>query len=163
MHTGQAYLEAAREQARAYRYDSALQLIERALPLDSEHAVRHALICLKGELLLDLGEIETSMTVYRKARSQATCPREEADALLGLAENLRVMTDYQGGLELLEQAQPTLSDIGLDDAMSQLEHLRGNLQFSLGQADACRQSHLAALEFAKRRAHLMVKQERLEA
>jgi class 3 adenylate cyclase/tetratricopeptide (TPR) repeat protein len=144
-----AYLEAASDQARAYRYESALRLIESALALEPKQSERHPLICLKAELLLDLGDIESSIAIFEQAEQRAETDVQRCDAWIGHAENLRIQTDYAGGLALLTKAEPIANEHGLTAELSRLHHLRGNLQFSLGQAAACHDSHVLALRFAE--------------
>ena len=85
-----AYLDAALAQRIAFRSDAALRLVERGLAIAKDEGDRHALMCLKGELLCDLGDIVSSIAVYRQAI--AASPNDEAAcrARIGLAEGLRV-------------------------------------------------------------------------
>ena len=52
-----ADLDAALAQRIAFRSDAALRLVERGLAIAKDEGDRHALMCLKGELLCDLGGI----------------------------------------------------------------------------------------------------------
>jgi tetratricopeptide (TPR) repeat protein len=144
-----AYLEAAEEQARQYRYDSALHLIERALQLGPRQSDRHPLTCLKAELLLAMGSIESSITVFRDTERCAENDLQRCDAWMGIAANMRVKTQYEDGLVLLEKAEPVATQHGLVGELSRLHHLRGNLLFSLARADECRHEHSIALAFAE--------------
>ncbi|MEJ2240228.1 MAG: tetratricopeptide repeat protein, partial [Gemmatimonadales bacterium] len=144
-----AYLGAAEEQARRYRYESALNLIERALQLDPRQSDRHPLTCLKAELLLAMGNTDSSMTVFWDAERHADDDLQRCDAWMGLAANMRVKTHYEDGLALLEKAEPVAAQHGLVVELSRLHHMRGNLLFSLGRADECRREHLSALAFAE--------------
>ena len=144
-----AYLNAAEEQARQYRYDSALNLIERALQLDPRQSDRHPLICLKAELLLAMGSIESSIAVFQDAEQCAEDELQRYDAWMGLAANMRVKTQYEAGLALLDKAEPVASQHGLVEELSRVHNVRGNLLFSLGRADECRREHSSALAFAE--------------
>jgi class 3 adenylate cyclase/tetratricopeptide (TPR) repeat protein len=144
-----AYLEAAHEQARQYRSESALALIERGLMLQPQQADRHPLTCLKAELLLDMDEVESSLAVYRQAENHADSEQQLCDVWLGLAAIMRVKTHYEEGLVLLEKAEPAATRHNLTSMLSRLHHLRGNLCFSLGRAEECRNEHLLALELAE--------------
>ena len=144
-----AYLEAAEEQAHQYRYEAALNLIERALQLDPRQADRHPLTCLKAELLLAMGNIESSITVFRDAEQRAEDDLQRCDAWIGLAADMRVKTQYEDGLAYLEKAESVATKHGRVGELSRLHHLRGNLLFSLGRADECRREHSSALAFAE--------------
>ena len=66
-----AYLTAAREQAREYRYEQALALADRGLALAAGAAERFALTCLRGELLEHLGAMAEAMRAYQAALDAA--------------------------------------------------------------------------------------------
>jgi class 3 adenylate cyclase/tetratricopeptide (TPR) repeat protein len=144
-----AFLEAAREQFRQYRFERALHLTECGLAISSAQSDRHRLHCLKGELLHDLGNIDSSMAVYREVLEEADDDVQRCEAWMGLAAGMRVATDYEAGLELLENAEPVAMRHNLFAQLSRLHHLRGNLCFSLGRVDACQEAHQAALDYAR--------------
>ncbi len=144
-----AFYEASREQLRHYRFERALHLAERGLAICSAQSDRHELYCLKGELLHDLGNIESSMAVYRDALEHADDDVQRCQAWIGLAAGMRVATDYEAGLELLEKAESAAMRHHLITQLSRLHHLRGNLCFSLGRVDACQAAHQAALDYAR--------------
>ena len=145
-----AYLEAAREQARQYRYETALSLIDRALKRQPQQGDRHALVCLKAEILLDLGDVVASMDAYEQAESHAEDEMQLFDAWMGKAACMRITTDYTGALELLDKCEPMAVKHGLTSQLSRLHHLRGNLFFPLGNVEGCHEAHQRALEFARR-------------
>jgi hypothetical protein len=62
-----AYFEAASAQRIAFKSDVALRLVDRGLEIATKAGNRHALTCLKGELLRDLGDIASSTAIYRRA------------------------------------------------------------------------------------------------
>jgi class 3 adenylate cyclase/tetratricopeptide (TPR) repeat protein len=144
-----AFLDAAREQAQQYRFEPALDLTNRGLALEMEQSDRHALTCLKGELLRDLADGESSIAAYREALGMAADDMQRFDAWMGLAAGMRVMTDYSEALALLDQAETVAVKAQLTSGLSQLHHLRGNLYFPLGRTDDCRNEHLLALECAR--------------
>ena len=145
-----AYLHAAREQARQYRYETALSLIDSGLNIEPQQLDRHPLTCLKAGLLLDLGEVESSMAVYQQAQEYAGDEGQLCDALMGMAACMRVTTEYTAALELLEKCQPVGVKRNLTRQLSQLHHLRGNLYFPLGNDEGCREEHQRALEYARK-------------
>jgi class 3 adenylate cyclase/tetratricopeptide (TPR) repeat protein len=144
-----AFLVAAREQAKLYHFEGALGLTERGLAVATEHTDQHGLICFRGELLRDLGDIQSSIATYREALEQASGDIERCDAWMGLAAGLRVTTDYDEALALLDEAKRVATDNSLTSRLTQLHHLRGNLCFSLGRTEECRNEHLLALDFAR--------------
>ena len=73
-----AYRRAASAQRAAFHVDAALRLANRGLEIAQADADRHALICLKGELQRDLGDIASSVTTYRLAIEDALDEREDA-------------------------------------------------------------------------------------
>jgi class 3 adenylate cyclase/tetratricopeptide (TPR) repeat protein len=143
-----AYLEAARDQAGQYRFERALSLTDRGLARPDKGPVQHTLRCLKGGLLHELDEVESSIAVFEEALDQASDDVERCDARMGLAAGMRVTTDFQGALELLEHAEPIAVSHNLTQQLSRLHHLRGNLYFAVGKIEGCREEHQLALDFA---------------
>ena len=144
-----AFLDAAREQAQHYHFSRALDLTERGLAIATENPDQHRLICLKGELLRDLADVPSSISAYREGLDKAVDDLQRCDAWMGLAAGMRVMTDYHEALALLDKAEAVATNHNLTATLTQLHHLRGNLSFSLGRTDDCRNEHLLALKFAK--------------
>lgn len=145
----EAYLAAAKDQAGQERLVRAVKLTERGLSLQPTPAIRHQLRCFQGELLHDLNDAEASISVYREALKEAEDDVQRCDAWMGIAAGLRVRTEYHQALELLDKAEPIAILHGLNQQLSRLHHLRGNLYFPLGQTDACHTGHKRALEFAR--------------
>ena len=84
-----AYLEAATAQRADYHIDAALRLADRGLQIARADSDRHALICLRGELQRDLGDVSSSIESYRLAISASPDETALCRARLGLAEGLR--------------------------------------------------------------------------
>jgi tetratricopeptide (TPR) repeat protein len=145
-----AYLKAAITQRAAFHVDAALRLADRGLEVAQADDDRHALICIKGELLRDLGDIASSVATYRLAIT--TSPDEAAlsQAQLGLAEGLRVSEGLDEALELLDQAQHAAERHDMVAELARIHHLRGNIFFPLGNIDGCREEHERGLRFAQR-------------
>jgi tetratricopeptide (TPR) repeat protein len=145
-----AYLKAAITQRAAFHVDAALRLADRGLEVAQADDDRHALICIKGELLRDLGDIASSVATYRLAIT--TSPDEVAlsQAQLGLAEGLRVSEGLDEALELLDQAQHAAERHDMVAELARIHHLRGNIFFPLGNIDGCREEHERGLRFAQR-------------
>lgn len=145
-----AYLEAARDQMPQYRYDQALRLVERGLAIVHEDQDRHALFCLRGELLRELGSVAESLGAFEAALDCAGDDAGRCRAWIGVAEGTRLSDDYDRAFEALDQAQALANRHRLTEELAQLHYLRGSLAFPLGKIDACREQHEAALENARR-------------
>ena len=144
-----AYLAAARAQAGEYRYETARRLIEDGLRAEPMQAIRHQLMCFRGEVLQDLGDVESSMSTYSEIVDSAVDDTQCCDGWMGLAAGMRLSTNYSAGLELLTKVEPIATRDSQTLRLSQLHHLRGNLCFSLGRQEDCLNEHHSALEYAR--------------
>jgi class 3 adenylate cyclase/tetratricopeptide (TPR) repeat protein len=144
-----AYLAAAREQAREYRYEQALALAERGLALSAGATERFALTCLQGELFEHLGAMPESLRAYQAALVAAQDDAERCRALLGLAAVKRVIDDLDGAFADLEQAEALATRLDLTVELARLHFLRGNLYFPRGQIERCLAEHRRSLELAR--------------
>jgi class 3 adenylate cyclase/predicted ATPase len=142
------YLAAAREQARAYRYQRARRLVERGLALATTRADRFALASFNGEILRELGATSQSLAAYEQALAAAESSSDACRARIGLAGCMRMLDRYDDAFRLLNEAEEGAD--GLDLELARLHHLQGNLCFPLGQIDRCRAEHDLALEHARR-------------
>ena len=113
-------------------------------------AARHISLCLKGELLRDLGDIASSVAVYRQAL--AASPGDEAlcRAQVGLAEGLRVSEGFDEALGLLDEAQSLAEQHTMAPELARIHHLRGNIFFPLGNIEGCKVEHEQGLAIARR-------------
>ncbi len=145
-----AYLEAAMALRDGYHADAALPLAERGLAIVGDVAERHDLACLKGELQRDLGEIASSIAIYRDAVAAAPDEVSRCRAEIGLAEGLRVSEGLADALELLDRAQQVAERHDLVPELARLYHLRGNILFPLGEIEGCREAHEQGLAYARR-------------
>ncbi len=145
-----AYISAIRAQVAEYRYERALQLCERGLVIATKPTELHRFGCLKGDILLDLGQVEAGMTALRAALESAENDVQRCESRILLAAGLRLSTEYLKALDLLEQAEPVAVANGLNLLLARLHHLRGNLCFPLGRIEACREEHGKALEHARK-------------
>ncbi len=145
-----AYLEAAIAQRASYHVDAALRLAGRGLELAHTDRDRHSLICLKGELQRDLGDVTSSVTTYRLAITASPDEAALCQAQLGLAEGLRVSEGLDEALELLEGAQHAAERHDMIAELGRIHHLRGNIFFPLGNIDGCREEHERGLRFSQR-------------
>ena len=146
-----AYLRAASAQRTAFLIDAALRLTNRGLEVAQADASRHNLMCLKGELQRDLGNIASSVATYRLAITGSPNEVAVCQAQLGLAEGLRVMSEgLDEALDLLADAQRTAERHVMVAELARIHHLRGNIFFLLGNIDGCREEHERGLGFAQR-------------
>ncbi len=145
-----AYNSAIRAQVAEYRYERALQLCERGLAIATNPSQQHRFGCLKGDILLDLGQVDAGMKALEAALEVAENDVQRCESQILLAAGLRLSTEYLKALELLEWAEPVAVANGLDLMLARLHHLRGNLCFPLGRIEACREEHGKALESARK-------------
>ncbi|MBX6322193.1 MAG: AAA family ATPase, partial [Rhodospirillaceae bacterium] len=148
-----AYLEAAQEQAAAFRPEAALGLVERGLALaegQASRADRFAMTCLRGEVLHDLGRMAESIEAYEAALAVAADDAERCRAWLGAAGGRRVLDRLDEAFGLLAQAEAAAESAGLLAERARIHHLRGNLHFPRGDMDGCRREHERSLAFAER-------------
>ena len=145
-----AYLEASAAQRLAHHADAALRLAGRGLEIVRDEDERHELICLKGELQRDLGDITASIATYRQAIGAPPNEVSLCRAQLGLAEGLRVSEGLDEALALLDSAQDCAERHDLVPELTRLHHLRGNILFPLGRIEGCRAEHERGLAYAQR-------------
>jgi tetratricopeptide (TPR) repeat protein len=146
----QAYFDAATLQRQAYHMESALRLAERGLTLVRNERERHALLCLKGEIHRDLGNVNESIMIYRDAVAAAPDETSLCHAQIGLAQGLRVSEGLTEALEVLQSAQQKAEQQNLLFELAGLHHLRGNILFPLGAIDRCQKEHEIGLDYARR-------------
>jgi tetratricopeptide (TPR) repeat protein len=145
-----AYLAAARGQALAYHYERARQLVERGLEIAQDDSTRFALMTLSGELLLDMGQGQASVEIFRAALDSAANDIQTCLALIGLASGMRLTDDLEEALPYLDRAESAAKSNGLNLELARLHHLRGNLYFPLGNIEGCHKEHELALEYAQK-------------
>lgn len=144
-----AYLTAARADAADYRFHRALELVERALPIAFEPEQIAVLTCFRGDLLRELGDLETSIATFRDAAGEAPDDACRLYAWIGLAEGLRIVDAQEEAIEVLTRAQPLAERSGRGDLLARIHTLRGNLCFPIGDFEGCRTEHEKALHYAR--------------
>lgn len=145
-----AYLAAAEIRAAALQPEEALALVRRGTAIAATAENRRALALKEGELLHDLGQGRDALTAYRLARELAETDDERCRALLGIASAHRLLSEGIDALAVLDETEPIAARLGNDALLGQMHHLRGNLCFSLGRAEACQAAHQQALVVAQR-------------
>ncbi len=145
-----AFLTAAREYIQQYRFERALELTDRGLALSNPGFIRHQLMCLKGEVLNELNDVESSMAVFYEVLDEASDDEQRCDAWMGLSACKRLTDEFVEAIELLEKAQPVASQHNLVSRLSQIHHLRGNLYYTTGNIEGCHEEHDLALKYARK-------------
>lgn len=145
-----AYLAASQEEARRFRFDRALDLVQRGLALAESRDDRLALFADLARLQLDLGRAVESLAAWQEAMALDPDPALRCRALIGMAAAMRLIDRAEEGLAALAEAEPLTLLEGLEQERSRLHHLRGNLYFGLGRSDDCLREHEAALVQARR-------------
>ncbi|UXC37800.1 tetratricopeptide repeat protein [Cupriavidus gilardii] len=143
-----AYEAAARHEAGHFRNERALRLVERALQLAGDGAIRQSLACLRGELTLNLGQPAEALKAFEHAVALAGDHGQRTRAWFGVASALRLLDRYERALIALQHAQRGAAAIGDEDMLAQIESLRGNVHFPMGDIDACLSAHQRALRHA---------------
>jgi DNA-binding SARP family transcriptional activator/tetratricopeptide (TPR) repeat protein len=144
-----AYVDAARAEQSALRFERALSLANKANALAREPLLLHQASCLLGELLLQLGRTHDALTAYREALDFAIDEPARGIAYFGVASSLRIMDRHEEALEALENAEQALGDDAAPQMKARIYSLRGNLCFPLGRVDACLRAHEQAQSYAE--------------
>lgn len=144
-----AYFKAAELQATSYRYEQALDLVQRGLTLAQDRSDKFALVHQRGQLLHDLGSIAESTAAYHTALELADDDVGRCRAWIGLAASMRVADKYEEALEVLSRAEAAATARGLFPELARIHHLRGNLYFPLGKIDGVGEQHELALKYAQ--------------
>jgi tetratricopeptide (TPR) repeat protein len=144
-----AYLEAARGQAAAYRYDAALALAERGLAIARTGQQTFALTCLRGDILHDLGAMAVARDAYGAALAAASDDAQRCRAWLGLAAVKRVTDDLDGAFADLDRAEVAAQAHDLKEQLARIHFLRGNLHFPRGNLEGCLEQHGKSLALAQ--------------
>ncbi len=144
-----AYLAAAENQAGLYRYDRAMQFVERGLELAADCEERFMLTCFLGELLHEGGKTDQSIDAFRQAQGLAGDDLQKCRVEIGLAGSMRMIDRYDEAFVALDDVEPLAQRNAFHLQLARLHHLRGNLCFPSGQIDRCWQEHKRALDNAR--------------
>ncbi len=155
-----AFLRAAREQAEQYRLEKALVLVERGLEVSYETEC-FPLQCLQGELLRNLGAVDESIDIYRKAKETATSDIDRCRASVGIAEGLRIVEAHDELLEELSFAEAIASKNDLSLELARVHQLKGGVHFLRGETEECIEANKAALQYAEEAGSLEIKAQTL--
>ena len=143
-----AYLDAAKARAKDLQYESGLELANRGIELSKSNETKSGLMLVRGEILLNMGQVESSISTYREALKIAPPGTRLCDAWLGLAQGLRIADNKSDALKALDSAQAVANEYDLKPALSRIHYMRGNLFFMKGDIDGCLGEHEISLALA---------------
>lgn len=144
-----AYLAAARNEAGQYRYDQALALVDHGASLARDPRDRFALLCYRGELLHDMGEVAGARAAYEEALQHARDDADRCRVWLGMAAVKRVTDDVPGALADVERAKGVANRLSLLGEAARAHFLHGNLLFPRGDVEGCLREHRRSLDLAR--------------
>lgn len=145
-----AYLASAVLDTDAGRYEPARAQLARGLEIAAAGAERVALMLQLGQLQLDVGQVQESITTYRAALEETEDRAQQVRAWTGLAAGMRISDDIDGAIDVLSRAEAAAREQGLDAELTRIHYLRGGLLFPRGDIEGCRREHTLALEHARR-------------
>ena len=148
-----AYLEAARDSVAAHRLDLALALAESGLARAAAPQPLGELLCLKGDILRDLGRAAESLDVFDAALAAAATPRDMLAARIGSVSSMRILDRIDDALALIAVAERVAPEPALYPLLSRLHYLKGGLFFPRGDFRNCLEAHTLARDFAERAGH----------
>jgi class 3 adenylate cyclase/tetratricopeptide (TPR) repeat protein len=145
-----AFLAAAREAEAAHRKEVALGLAERGLALAAQDTVRGGLLCLKGDMLRDLGRANEAIAAFEAAREFAVSPGDQCRAMIGVIAAMRIVDRIDDAFAMLDEAESIAASADLVPELSEIHYFRGSLHFPRGQLDNCLREHALSLDYAER-------------
>ena len=145
----EAFLDAARVEAKALHTDVALRLAQRGARIARADAVAFALEILAGRLARDLGDAQASVAAFERALARAGDDAHRCRALVGIAAGHRLTSAAEAGFAALDAAEPIAQRLRLTREQARIAYLRGALRFARGDLDACAREHERALALAR--------------
>ena len=144
-----AYLRAALENQRAYRFDRAFAYAERAVETARQPGDHCDALATLGDVQLASGRTSDACSSFRRSIELAGTGAARARAWLGLATSLRIVDRYDEAMQALDRAE---AEVDPADArrLAHIWTLRGNLHFPRGELELCLDAHGRALDFARR-------------
>ena len=144
----QAYLSVATEALGEHRLDLAETVLGRIDACPASSGLLFEAACLRGDVRRERADAAGSHAVFAQAVGQAATVQQQVRARLGMAAALRLLDRHQEALDCLAQAEARTTE---DDhaTSAELEQLRGNLLFALGQLSGCLGAHQRALVHAR--------------
>ena len=144
-----AFQQAARAEARAYRLEGALKLVERGLALVSGAAERFDLMAHRADLLRQLGRPEDGLKAWEEAVAVAATDRQRCLAWVGIAAANRLMGMGERALSVLDQAEAVAKAEDMEKELAEIYCHRGGHAFVAGKFEQCLELHHQALRHAR--------------
>ena len=144
----EAFLDAARAEAKALHTDVALRLAQRGARIARADAVAFVLEILAGRLARDLGDAQGSVAAFGRALARAGDEAHRCRALVGIAAGHRLTSAAEAGFAALDAAEPIAQRLHLTRERARIAYLRGALYFARGDLGACAREHERALALA---------------
>jgi tetratricopeptide (TPR) repeat protein len=145
----EAYETAARAEATRFRFEQALDFIDRAIAISDEANKESRFQHLRGEYLLGIGATQQAAEAFTSSATQGKEPELTCRARIGLAHALRDLGEYERGLEVLNAAQGDAEHAGLTRELAEIFHHRGNIKQLEVDAQGCREANTEALRYAR--------------
>jgi class 3 adenylate cyclase/tetratricopeptide (TPR) repeat protein len=143
-----AYLAAAEEQERMFRFERALALARRGYALADDQNCRFTLLCLQGDLLRELGLTAQSIEAFEAALELVETDADRIRGWIGLVAGMRIADRIDDAFQLLDQAQSLATEGAHAADLSQIHYFRGSLYFPRGDITGCIEQHGLALDYA---------------
>jgi len=144
-----ACLTAARDLAKRFRYDRALDFASRGRAIATDGSDRLALTECEAELLIDLGKPLDAVKRYEEALVRATDEGDRCRAHIGLATAKRITDDIDGALRDIATAGELAERLGMHVEAARAHALHGNLLFPRGDYAGCQHHHERSLACAR--------------
>lgn len=144
-----AYLDAAESLIRAYKFEEAEPLLERALALDVAPALRVDLLGMLGEVIRLQGRPTEALAQCEAAAEVAETDAQLCRIHLEWAQSARQTSQYQLALDNLDIAEAAARRGGADASLAQVFYIRGNIYFPLGRFEEALASNEEALVLAR--------------
>ena len=144
----QAYLAAAMDQIRQFRFERALQLIETGIDHASE-ANRIELDLVQGEVLRVLGRNEESVDLYRELLNRELKEDIQCRALVELAEGLDALDLREEMIAALDRSEPIAESTDRLLELARIYRLRSSQCFFNSDQAGCERTSRKMLEYAQ--------------
>lgn len=148
----QAWLTAASEARDAFRKEDALEFAESGLACAPDLRTKGALLCVKGDVLREMGRSEDSIVCFTAAEACAREPAEFCRAQIGIVAAMRILDRIDDAHGVLDRAQSVAEQAELMPELSTIHYQRGSLHFPQGNLAGCRDEHAKSLDYAQRAA-----------
>lgn len=143
-----AFLASARDLRNKFQHELALTLCERGLKRVKSAQTQFELLIEKGELLIELGQVDPAHHCFSKAATFAHDSRAQYRVHLCNALGYRMVDRYTEALSHLDCAYDIAKSQGWNSEIALVHHHRGNIYFSLGRIDECETENLLAHNLA---------------